>query len=324
MAVLRLWRSAGEDVLRKMFDYLRDGRMLLPVTVIIVLSLAGCAVVPAWAPAAATEDTVKPTTRPVDLTPEGENPPVEQPTATPSAQPAEPPTPTSSVPPAAEPATATPPSPTDTPPAPQLSTDPAVLLLTNVARADLARRLKAAEGAVLVLSAEQTEMPVGSLGCTETDGPASQGIVMGTEIVLSAGGQEYIYRADNARLVPCFPANFPGGRAPIFVTGAGLPRTRDLPKRTVMPPDGPPETGQRQPAVKSALADLAGRLKIAETQIAVRGVEAVDWPDASLGCAQRGRMYAQVITPGYRILLEAGGKVYEYHASQTRAVLCNR
>lgn len=310
------------------FDYLRAGRLLLPVTVLVVLSLTGCAAAPAWSPAAATEDVVTPTTEPDDLTPGEEKRPAE-PTATPSARPAEPSTPTPFVPPTAEPATVTPPSPTDTPPAPQLSTDPAVLLLTNVARADLARRLKVAESGVAVLSAEQTEMPVGSLGCTETDGPASQGIVMGTEIVLSAGGQEYIYRADNARLVPCFPADFPGGRAAIFVTGAGLPRTRDLPKggipkHTAMPPDGPPQTGQRPPAVASALADLAARLKLAETQITVRGVEAVDWPDASLGCAQRGRMYAQVITPGYRILLEAGGKVYEYHASQTRAVLCNR
>jgi hypothetical protein len=266
---------------------------------------------------------VTPTTGPVGPTPEDESVATE-PTVTPSAQPTEPP-PTPSV----EPATATSMTPATTSPAPQLSTDPAVLLLANVARADLARRLQIAEGAVAVLSTEETEMPVGSLGCMETDGPASQGIVMGTEIVLSAGAQEYIYRADNARLVPCFPADFPGGRAPIFVTGAGLPRTRDLPKgglpkHTVTPPDGPPQTSQRQPALASALADLATRLKIAEAQIAVRGVEAVDWPDASLGCAQRGRMYAQVITPGYRILLEVGGKVYEYHASQTHAVLCGR
>lgn len=267
------------------------------------------------------------TPEPVSSTPEDERPAPSpqgmEPTATPSAQPSEEPAPTPSVPPAAGPAA------TATPATPQLSTDPGVLLLTNVARADLARRLSLAEGAVVVLSAQETEMPAGSLGCSETDGPASQGIVMGMEIVLSAGGQEYIYRADDARLIPCFPADFPGGRAPIFVTGGGLPRTRDLPqggipKHTVMPSDGPPVTGRRQPAVASALADLAARLKIGDGQVTVMSVEAVEWPDASLGCAQRGRMYAQVITPGYRILLAAGGKEYEYHASQTRAVLCGR
>ncbi len=308
--------------MRRSFDYLRDGRLRwLPVAAIAVLALGGCVA----APNAMPEVAVTSTPEPVSPTPEDEQPaslpPATEPTATPSVPPTETPEPNPSLPPTATPAAESPATP--------LSTDPAVLLLTNVARADLARRLSMPEGAVVVLSAEETEMPAGSLGCTETDAPASQGIVMGTEIVLSAGGQEYIYRADNARLVPCFPADFPGGRAPIFVTGAGLPRTRDLPKggmpkHTAMPPDGPPSTGQRQPAVASALADLAARLKIGEGQIAVKSVEAVDWPDASLGCAQRGRMYAQVITPGYRILLEAGGKVYEYHASQTHAVLCSR
>ena len=305
-----------------MLDYLRDGRLRwLPVAAIAVLALAGCVAAPTSTPAATPEVAVTPTPEPVSPTPEDE-PAATELAVTPSVPPTGTPEPTLTLPPAAVPAR-------QTPATPPLSTNPAVLLLTNVARADLARRLSVAEGAVVVLSAEETEMPAGSLGCTETDGPANQGIVMGTEIVLSAGGQEYIYRAGNARLVPCFPADFPGGRAPIFVTGAGLPRTRDLPqggmpRRTVLPPDGPPATGQRQPAVASALADLAARLKIGEGQIAVKSVEVVDWPDASLGCAQRGRMYAQVITPGYRILLEAGGKVYEYHASQTHAVLCSR
>ena len=166
-------------------------------------------------------------------------------------------------------------------------------------------------------------MPAVLLGCTETDARAP-GIVMERKSCLRRRAGVYL----------------PGRHARWFHASADFPRRADLrdgrgstgrdlpkggmPKHTAMPPDGPPSTGQRQPAVASALADLAARLKIGEGQIAVKSVEAVDWPDASLGCAQRGRMYAQVITPGYRILLEAGGKVYEYHASQTHAVLCSR
>ncbi|OQA44313.1 MAG: hypothetical protein BWY52_01650 [Chloroflexi bacterium ADurb.Bin325] len=209
----------------------------------------------------------------------------------------------------------------------QLLADPAVQLLANVARADLARRLSLAEEAVALLSAEEAELPAGSLGCPGTGSREVAGLVPGLEIVLAASGQEYVYRADNRRLIPCLPAELPGGHAPIFVTGGGLPRIRDLTdedalKRATPPADTATSAGRSQPAVASALADLAARLKVGEEEIAVRSVEAVDWPDASLGCAQPGRMYAQVITPGYRILLEAGGQVYEYHASQTRAVLC--
>jgi hypothetical protein len=32
-------------------------------------------------------------------------------------------------------------------------------------------------------------------------------------------------------------------------------------------------------------------------------------------------MYAQVITPGYTIVLEVGGETYEFHASGDRVVL---
>jgi hypothetical protein len=42
-------------------------------------------------------------------------------------------------------------------------------------------------------------------------------------------------------------------------------------------------------------------------------VRAVEWRDGSLGCAQAGMMYPQVITPGYRIVLSADGVKYEYH-----------
>jgi len=75
-------------------------------------------------------------------------------------------------------------------------------------------------------------------------------------------------------------------------------------------------------------ADLASRLGIGEdqieAQIRMNLLETVEWRDSSLGCPEPGRMYLQVITPGYRIVLRAGGKLYEYHAAQgqNRAILC--
>jgi len=63
----------------------------------------------------------------------------------------------------------------------------------------------------------------------------------------------------------------------------------------------------------AAVTYLATELDIPSEQVTVLYLEAVEWPDASLGCPQPGMMYAQVITPGYRFLLEAAGKEYEVH-----------
>ena len=75
----------------------------------------------------------------------------------------------------------------------------------------------------------------------------------------------------------------------------------------------------------TARADLALRLGVPEEEIAVKSVEAVEWSDTSLGCPQPGMMYAQVITPGHQILLQARGEMYDYRSAGGRLlVLCEQ
>lgn len=50
--------------------------------------------------------------------------------------------------------------------------------------------------------------------------------------------------------------------------------------------------------------------------------EPVTWGDTSLGHPQPGQEYAEVLTPGYRILLSAGGRTLEYHTGGTAIVYC--
>lgn len=84
----------------------------------------------------------------------------------------------------------------------------------------------------------------------------------------------------------------------------------------------PPGADQQ---VARAKQDLASRLGIQSEAVQVLDVEEVQWSDSSLGCPKPGMMYAQVITPGYRIQLEAEGKVYEYHADKgTKVVDCTK
>lgn len=78
-----------------------------------------------------------------------------------------------------------------------------------------------------------------------------------------------------------------------------------------------------QPApVQNAIARAARLVGVAPDQVTVVSVQGVDWPDTSLGCPRPGHMYAQVITQGYRVILEAKGQRFEYHTDMgNRAVL---
>jgi hypothetical protein len=75
-----------------------------------------------------------------------------------------------------------------------------------------------------------------------------------------------------------------------------------------------------EPNPEKAVSDLAERLGISAEAITVRSIEPTEFPDASLGVPEPGKSYAQVITPGYIIQLEANGEVYEYHAAGDRVV----
>jgi len=85
-----------------------------------------------------------------------------------------------------------------------------------------------------------------------------------------------------------------------------------------------PVPGDAEPVVKLAREDLASRKGIDKDDITVVNIEPVDWPDASLGCPEPGKMYAQVITPGYRILLSYKKEKYKYHSDkENRVVYCD-
>jgi hypothetical protein len=79
-----------------------------------------------------------------------------------------------------------------------------------------------------------------------------------------------------------------------------------------------------QDAARRAIDDLAGRLNLDSAKISLISVQAVDWPDASLGCPEPGKVYAQVVTPGYRIVLEVGEARYVYHSDSEaeRVIRC--
>jgi hypothetical protein len=63
------------------------------------------------------------------------------------------------------------------------------------------------------------------------------------------------------------------------------------------------------------MSDLSADLGLRVDQVTPLAVEAHTFPDTSLGVPQEGMMYAQVLTVGYIITLEADGQTYTYHGA---------
>ena len=123
------------------------------------------------------------------------------------------------------------------------------------------------------------------------------------------------------------PSPTPTGAPPATPTPAptAVPTRVPMSTPTSLPPFTPAAPGLSGSAAIAQLAvtELAGRLNVKATDIQVKSVEPVDWPDASLGCPQPGMMYIQMITPGYKVTLSAGGKDYVVHTDgKQRAVYC--
>ncbi len=75
-------------------------------------------------------------------------------------------------------------------------------------------------------------------------------------------------------------------------------------------------------ARQEAISNLARRLGVDGGQVQVLTAKKVTWPDASLGCPEPGKTYAQVLTPGYLIVLRARDTRYEYHGNAQTLFLC--
>ncbi len=87
-----------------------------------------------------------------------------------------------------------------------------------------------------------------------------------------------------------------------------------------------PQSHQEEGAanlIMIARKDVAEREGIPLEKVTLLHIETVEWRDTSLGCPEPGKFYAQVITPGYRIILSDGIKEYEYHSdTQNRVIFC--
>jgi len=114
--------------------------------------------------------------------------------------------------------------------------------------------------------------------------------------------------------------------APIAIPDADAVPGQDATEKPAkeQPPFTAPDPGKRL-MVEQARRDLAQQLNVPLVAIQVIEVQEMQWPDAGLGCPQPEEDYAQVITPGYWILLEARAQFYRYHTDETERIqLCSQ
>lgn len=182
----------------------------------------------------------------------------------------------------------------NTAPAPTAEPAPLVVDLGKVElsalKAELAKKLQVSDKALVIVVVEAVEWGDASLGCPEPGMMYAQVITPGHRVVLAVDGQQYTYHTALA-------GNF------VLCEQAG--------------------SSSSAAAIELLKLDLAARSGAAVAEIVVLSSEAVQWSDSALGCAQPGKVYSKVITPGLRVTLELAGKRYDYRTGALgEFVLC--
>ncbi len=74
--------------------------------------------------------------------------------------------------------------------------------------------------------------------------------------------------------------------------------------------------------VELSARDAAKSLGVSEEDLHLASLVMVDWPDSSVGCPRPSADYADVTTPGYRLIFRAGAETLIYHTSIRQVVRC--
>lgn len=178
----------------------------------------------------------------------------------------------------------------------QKNLDSAEAALVEQAMADLGARLQSSAPVIELVSVEAVEWPDSSMGCPQPGMNYLMVVTPGYLVKLRADGAIYQYHGNAQAVAYC--------------------------ENPQPPLDSETPDDVQAKLVQAAKDDLAQRLSIKGDSIEVIKAESVQWPDASLGCPKPGMMYAQMVTPGYQIILSVGGEEYDYHGSALEVFLC--
>ena len=185
-----------------------------------------------------------------------------------------------------------------------------------LARDDAVERSGVKLETLVIKSVEAVEWPNTSLGNPEPGMSYAQVIVPGFKLVLELRrtGSTYTYHTSTDRVV--------------FISAAvSILDTIDPEQCSFMHninacfSDGEPPAdlpmGSYLEVFHQARFDVVERFGLNLEAIVIKNVEAVEWDDTSLGNPEPGMLYAEVIVPGFMLVLESRetGATYTYHTS---------
>ena len=156
-----------------------------------------------------------------------------------------------------------------------LATRPPSVSLPAAVKNALARQLGVAPETITITFAEKTEWPDACLGQPAEGELCAAVVTPGYGGLLEANGAQHEFRTNET------------GSVVRLISGVAL----------------------------SARQALAQQLHLDPSAIIVVSVEQVEWPDGCLGVYVEGMACIQVVTPGYRVILKANGRRYEYHTN---------
>ena len=210
-------------------------------------------------------------------------------------------------------------------------------LVYKLAQEDLARRLELNAESILFLTIERVLWSDTSLGNPEPDMAYDDVEIPGFKLVLFAQegvsedgreaiGQAYLYHTTTEEEVVFVGetevpeqtgvVTLPGERAVHIANG-------DL-FIEPLPLDDGVEPSDYEGVLKLAISDLAQRLDLDVDEIALGDIKSATWPNTALGNPEPGMAYAEILVPGFLVILEADGTLYRYQTSLTEAVFVER
>jgi hypothetical protein len=126
----------------------------------------------------------------------------------------------------------------------------------------------------------------------------------------------------------------------VCVLGLALPAwaAEPSPPRAIAPPKRIPEVVETPAAPmgepvntaemprevrRAVVADAARRFRVPESAVVLTRAERLTWNDGSLGCPEPGRVYTQMLVPGFRVIAKTTEGELTYHTdSRGNAVTC--
>ena len=211
----------------------------------------------------------------------------------------------------------------------------------HLARFDAVERFGLNLEAIVIRNVEAAEWGDTSLGNPEPGMVYAQVIVPGFKLVLESRetGATFIYHTSTDRVV------FVDNTDPVGIVDSTQPPVTS----PIQPPisildtidpdqcsfihninacfsDGEPPAGLPIGSYTEvfflARFDAVERFEVKLETLVIKNIEAVEWPNTSLGNPEPGMSYAQVIVPGFKLVLESRttGSTYTYHTSTDRVV----